>query len=325
MLLFLASSTLACSSPTGMPEPSEPPGAVDGTPPASAGHNLVYADHVGMVVLVNAGLGGASRPPVSTHTRVWGWTGAEWRLLDAAGPPVRNLAGVAYDTSRQVLVMHGGTYDLGRSYGETWEWAAGWRQVVGPGPGVRDHTQLAFDARRGHAVLFGGSGANPNQAFSDTWEFDGAGWARVAADGPPARVHHAMQYDPTAREVVLYGGVAPSGSTLADTWAWDGSRWTSLGSAVPRSHARMAFDRNLEALLVAGGLPTVAGLDMLAWSGAAWTPVAHMAEPSARYLTDVAYDRRRNVLVLFGGGAPDSSTLYDDTWEFDGSSWQRIR
>ena len=50
-----------------------------------------------------------------------------------------------------------------------------------------------------------------------------------------------------------------------------------------------------------------------------------MAGPSARYLTDVAYDLRRNVLVLFGGGARDSATLYDDTWEFDGSSWRRIR
>jgi hypothetical protein len=134
-----------------------------------------------------------------------------------------------------------------------------------------------------------------------------------------------MQYDRVAREVVLYGGSAPSSGTLDDTWAWDGSRWTPLGSAAPRSHARMAFDRNLGALIVLGGFAPGSGLDMLVWSGAAWTPLAPAAGPSPRYLTDVAYDLRRNVLVLFGGGAPDSTTLYDDTWEFDGSSWRRIR
>jgi hypothetical protein len=64
-------------------------------PPASAGHSLVYASHAGMVVLVNAGMGGMSQPPATTRTRVWGWTGTAWRVLDEAGPPIRSLAGVA--------------------------------------------------------------------------------------------------------------------------------------------------------------------------------------------------------------------------------------
>jgi len=50
-----------------------------------------------------------------------------------------------------------------------------------------------------------------------------------------------------------------------------------------------------------------------------------VTEESARYLSGVAYDERRAVLVLFGGGAADGSTLYNDTWEFDGTSWRRIR
>ena len=140
--------------------------------------------------------------------------------------------------------MHGGTYDLGRSYGETWEWTrqSGWRQFTGAGPGLRDHTQLAYDSERGRAVLFGGSGNDPNTAFGDTWEFDGAKWERVATSGPPARVHHAMQYDPSLKRVV-----------------------------------------------------------------------------------GLAYDVKRDVLVLFGGGDPNGSALYADTWEFDGTTWRRVR
>lgn len=318
---LLALCSAACSSgtrPTGPSEPSVPSAA---GPPASAGHSLVYADHVGMVVLVNAGLGGASPPSASTPTRVWGWTGSEWRLLDSSGPPVRNLAGVAYDRRRQVLVMHGGSYDLGRMYGETWEWSGGWRQVTASGPGVRDHTQLAYDADRGRAVLFGGGGQDPAVAFGDTWEFDGTSWTRVATDGPAARVHHAMQFDPLAHRVVLFGGVIPGGGLASDSWAWDGVRWTPLGSIAPRSHARMAFHRRLGALVVAGGEPA-AGLGLLVNRGGTWMSLGTASDPGARVLPDIAYDERRDVLVLFGGAA-GGSTLLDDTWEFDGMAWRR--
>jgi hypothetical protein len=325
LLLAGAVTSLACSSSSPMPASPEAPAtpATDG-PPASAGHNLVYADHLGMVVLVNAGLGGATPPPATTPTRVWGWTGTEWRLLDASGPPIRNLAGVAYDRRRQTLVMHGGSYDLGRFYGETWEWSAAWRQVAASGPGLRDHTQLAYDAERGRAVLFGGSGQDARFAF-DTWAFDGTSWARVATGGAPARVHHAMSYDPTTRRVVVFGGINPDGGTLGDTWSWDGSRWTPVGtSAAPRSHARMSFHRGLGALVVVGGRAAPAGLDMIVQRDQVWMPLPSTPEPSARYLTDIAYDERRGVMVLFGGAAPNGSLL-GDTWEFDVTTWRRVR
>jgi len=296
-------------------------------PATSAGHNLVYSDDLEMVLLTNAGLGGANAPAPSARTRIWGWTGAEWRVIDSAGPPVRNLAGVAYDTRRHMLVMHGGTYDLGRSYGETWEWArqTGWRQFTGAGPGVRDHTQLAFDAERGRAVLFGGSGTDPNVAFGDTWEFDGARWERVATTGPAARVHHAMQYDPGLKRVVVFGGFTPGGADLGDSWAWDGTRWTSIAPSItPRTHARMAYHRRLNALLVAGGFG-LSSLGVITRRDAGWALLASSPEPSARYLTDVAYDAKRDVLVLFGGGDPAGNSLYADTWEFDGTTWRRVR
>jgi hypothetical protein len=276
-----------------------------------------------MVILLNAGLGGATSPPSSTPTRVWGWNGQEWLLLDSSGPPIRNLAGVAYDTRRQLVVMHGGGYGLGRTYAETWEWSGAWRQVAATGPGARDHTQLAFDADRGRAVLFGGSGDNPNNLFADTWEYDGTAWSRAATEGPPARVHHAMHYDAGTRRVTLAGGTSPATGTLGDVWTWDGSRWSAAGSIdAPRSHARMTFHRGLDALLLAGGLPS-AGFSLVAGRNGMWRSVAGGITPSARYLTDLAYDERRNVVVLFGGDSP--SGLLADTWELDGTTWRQIR
>jgi hypothetical protein len=322
-LTAIVVGSAGCSDSAG-PTATQQPSAA---PAASAGHSLVYADDLEMVLLVNAGLGGTTNPAASARTRIWGWTGAEWRLIDSAGPPVRNLAGVAYDTRRHMLVMHGGTYDLGRSYGETWEWArqTGWRQFTGTGPGVRDHTQLAFDAERGRAVLFGGNGTDPNVAFGDTWEFDGTRWERVTTSGPAARVHHAMQYDPGLKRVVVFGGFTPGGADLGDSWAWDGTRWTSIAPPItPRTHARMAYHRRLNTLLVAGGFG-VSSLGVITRRDAGWTSLSSSPEPGARYLTDVAYDAKRDVLVLFGGGDPTGNALYADTWEFDGTLWRRVR
>ena len=275
-----------------------------------------------MVILINAGLGGPASPPASTPARVWGWTGQEWRLLDSSGPPIRSLAGVTYDTRRQTVVMHGGSYGLGRIYAETWEWSGAWRQVTATGPGARDHTQMAFDAGRGRAVLFGGSGDNPNEMVTDTWEYDGAVWTRVAGDGPPGRVHHAMHYDAGTGRVTLAGGTSPATGTLGDVWTWNGSRWSAAGSiGAPRSHATMTFHRGLDALILAGGLPS-AGFNLMAGRNATWTS-AGGGGPGARYLTGLAYDERRNVLVLFGGDSP--SGLLADTWEFDGGTWRQVR
>jgi hypothetical protein len=218
---------IACGGGDG--GPTDPPPPRDVPPPASAGHNLVWAEDLDMVLLVNAGLGGAGGPAATAQTRVWGWKGDTWQLLDSLGPPVRNLAGAAYDSRRRVLVIHGGGYDLGRSYGETWEWSPtiGWRRFTGTTPGVRDHTGMAYVQERGRAVLFGGSGTDPNVAFSDVWEFDGTRWERFTPGSPD----------------------------LGDTWSWNGTRWTQVAQTTPRTHARMAYDARIGATVLLGERP----------------------------------------------------------------------
>jgi hypothetical protein len=70
----------------------------------------VYHDTLGQVILLNAGLGGMDDAQrIGRPIRLWGWNGTTWTLLDSLGPPVRNLAGVAYDSRRNVIVLRGGT------------------------------------------------------------------------------------------------------------------------------------------------------------------------------------------------------------------------
>ncbi len=296
--------------------------AADG-PPASAGHDSVYHDGLGLVLLVNAGLGGVSSPPSTERSRLWAWDGERWSVLDSSGPPVRNLAGVAYDAGRDVLVIHGGTYSAELSYDETWEWSqgGGWRQLDVAGPGVRDHTQMTYDAARGHIVLFGGQ-QSVTSFPRDTWIWDGVEWESVATDGPPPRVHHAMHDDPVRAEVVVHGGYEPDAGDRGDTWTWNGAAWTELAPELaPRTHARMAFDEDLDGVVVVGGASS--GDPDLVRRDDGWHPLAAPAGPAPRYLPGLTYDRRRHRLVLFGGGDPTTPALFADTWEFDGAAWQQ--
>jgi hypothetical protein len=308
----------ACGDSGSGPGPT--PGS--NTPPPSAGHALVYHPGLQRVLLVNAGLG-ASSPPSTERTRLWAWDGAHWTVIDSAGPPIRNLGGVAYDSAREVLVVHGGTYSAQLSYGDTWEWknGRGWVELNAPGPGTRDHTQMAYDVARARTVLFGGQ-SSLTSFPADTWTWDGVHWESVATAGPAPRVHHAMQYEPRTQRVVLFGGYEPNVRDRGDTWEWTGLAWEDVPpEQTARTHGRMAFDEHLGALVLVGG--GQAGDPILVRGSNGWQPLTAAGGPSSRYLAGVAYDQRRQRLVVFGGGDPSSSALFADTWEFDGTSWSR--
>jgi len=51
-----------------------------------------------------------------------------------------------------------------------------------------------------------------------------------------------------------------------------------------------------------------------------WRRVESSLNPGIRNTQALAWDSRRNRLVLFGGQARDQRLL-DDTWEFDGRAW----
>ena len=312
-----------CSSDPAGPPPQGGGGDSGTRPPASAGHDLVYDDALQRVLLVNAGLGGATGPAATQPTQLWAWDGSEWRMLESAGPPIRSLAGVAYDSARDVLVMHGGSYTIQVPYGDTWEWRAdaGWRRIDVPGPGILDHTQMAYDPSRQRSVLFGGQ-HDVTTFPEEVWTFDGGQWTSATGAGPGSRVHHAMQYHPGLGGVVVFGGFEPPASDRGDTWLWNGA-WAEIAPArAPRTHARMAYDENRSALvLVGGGQPSD---ETLVLRDAGWQPLGLSGAPPPRYLPGVAYDRARGVLVVFGGGDPAGNALRDDTWELDAVGWRRV-
>jgi hypothetical protein len=64
--------------------------------------------------------------------------------------------------------------------------------------------------------------------------------------------------------------------------------------------------------------------DLWAWDGTSWKKLAESG-PEARVMGYIAYDRKRDRLVLFGGRRrPPDNTDFGDTWEWDGATWRRV-
>lgn len=313
--MVLGAASCTSTTPT-------PPGE---SPPASVGHALVYHAGLNAVLLVNAGLGGHTSPPASFRTTLWRWTGTAWSVLNDQGPPIRNLGGVAYDARRNKLVMYGGTYSQDLSYHDTWEWDAttGWEQKQVTGPGTRDHVEMVYDATLERIVLYGGQITTSNFP-RDTWSWDGSAWQQLHATGPAGRVHYGLAYDPGTQRTYLFGGVVPGSGDSGETWHLSPTGWITAAAAItPRSHARLGITSG--GMILLGGFPASEAASVRRFTAGGWVADNQTGQPSARYMTSMAYDPLRQVTVLFGGAAHGSDALLNDTWEYHQSTGWQLR
>ncbi len=271
---------------------------------------------------------------------------ATWTNVSPVGtsaidyPSARDRHTMAYDSTKGVVVLFGGYDDITLTCSDTWEWDGdNWTDVSPSGtagvdfPYGRVEAALAFDSTRNVAVLFGGDNAD---YVCDTWEWDGGNWSNVSPSGtegvdyPPARSNHAMAFDPVRGVVVLFGG--DNDDYLGDTWEWDGDNWSNVspsgtaGTDFPtaRCNHAMAFDSSANAVVLYGGYYGFVDSEVWQWDGTTWTDVSPggvegVDYPPTRRRHSVAYDSIRGVLVIFGGD--DGALRYDDTWEWNGSSW----
>lgn len=79
---------------------------------------------------------------------------------------------MAYDSSRQVIVMFGGRDAAGNPLNDTWEYDGNTRIQVFPevSPTAREQHTMTYDLARQRVVLFGGA-RNPGGVGGDTWEY----------------------------------------------------------------------------------------------------------------------------------------------------------
>jgi hypothetical protein len=178
------------------------------------------------------------------------------------------------------------------------------------------------------SVLFtvAASGAAPLAPDTDTI------WEQVSTlQNPGPRYIHGMAYDSARQVSVLFGGDGNGRERRNDTWEYDGSAWVQLQPAQSPSgrvniQGAMVFDSQRNRTVLFGGLSATGYMsDTWEYDGATWTQRTPSVSPPGRDSHAMVYDPVRRVIVLFGGYSGNPSNLYlNDTWEFNGSSWQQV-
>jgi hypothetical protein len=159
--------------------------------------------------------GGATWQPTGlvTFADTWSWDGSEWTQEQDEGPAGRNGHRLAYDSTRDRVVLFGGATSA-EIVNDTWEYDGSlWKHVADNGPRPRAAHTIAYDGAK--VLLFGGWDLGGNK-FGDTWGWDGKYWTQRQNMGPEGRASHGMAYDSDRNRIVLFGG--NSNRDLGDTW-----------------------------------------------------------------------------------------------------------
>jgi hypothetical protein len=306
--------------------------AATAAPPKRAHHAIVYDDASGRVLVAGGSSPREGGACCDMFNDLWAYDGSRWTALGSSGAQMSGMR-LAFDSRANRVVSFGGWIsgrslpDLRELRQNRWEPLARLTEMPASEPG------FVYDSRRDRFIAFGGS-AQSRQANGETWEFDGSGWSKVAAVGPDPRQAFVMVFDERRARTVVFGGVGaatpPTPSPpLGDVWEFDGHTWmkiTAPNGPSPRHSAGAAYDSRRNRVLVFGGLGAGGMLgDLWAWNGETWTKLADVSPdgPAPRTMGYLAYDRRRDRVVLFGGRAGWPNDL-NDTWEWDGAAWKRI-
>lgn len=251
-----------------------------------------------------------------------------WHSISSStAPPRRERTSIAYDASRGLTLLFGGSED-GTGWtplGDTWTWdGQNWVELhpsLTPSP---RRTVMVYDSGRDRVVLFGGFGGTAGH-FQDTWEWDGTRWNLMASAGPAPRREHGMAYDAARGVVVLFGGRDHS-LRFDDTWEWDGSQWTErtpIAQPSARSGHGMVFDPVRGVTVLQGGSPDAAPAlnDTWLWDGSDWVQALTLVRPPRAVGIQMTFDSNAGVCVA---EIKDPGALHGfDTWEWNGQAWQQ--
>jgi len=304
---------------------------VRANPPAGPGGRegaaMAYDAASGEVVLFG-GTGCPERcPNLPVFGDTWTWDGGTWtRRQPSASPSARYHATMAYDAARGVIVLFGGARPGFNpdQLGDTWTWdGRTWiEQHPTVSPSAREGASMAFDTARRQVVLFGGGSFIGGRVLPpETWAWDGSAWSRLSPEvSPPARTLASMAYDETRHVVVLFGGGPSAANYLADTWTWDGRTWSKEHpeeGPYAKFSAAMEYAGNIGAVVMFGGEGCTMGCvgqdqSMWSWNGTKWVLLQPLSSPPPRFGASMAYDAKRQRLVLFGGR--NAVDYLNDTW-----------
>ena len=268
-------------------------------------------------------------------------------------PGIREYTAFAYGPGFGNVLFGG--YNTPLIADDTWVWDGTTWTLQSPvtSPSPRFNAALCRFDVGGVMLLFGGitNPVYPAPRPNDTWAWDGGDWSLVSpsgsgpvpfptyvGSGPSETITgffaNGMVYDPVHEQAVLVGyystALASGGpATLTfQTWLWDGAGWSMSGAGGP-APATWAFawdEANMNAVLYGGDTAN----QTWTWDGGSWTLRGPGASPPARSFpygpgeNGLAYHKGLGYVVLFGGVTTDASSVFDDTWSWDGTTWSEL-
>lgn len=242
-----------------------------------------------------------------------------WIPLPHTGPSPRFGAAMAYDSTRGIVLLHGGNSYAGTVFSDTWTWnGLEWSRIEeNSSTGLLWGHAMAYDSLRDRMVVFGGR--RPDQGAqaiysSSTYEWDGAAWQFVVSGTPSERQNAAMVFDTGRGRTMLFGGY--TFTVFADTWEWNGSSWhaTSAVPGVPPPHSngyKVAYDSARHVTVLFGDGKTYE------WDGSAWTQTSNFG-PLQIYNGAMCFSQARNRTIHFGGRVQSDNN--GQTWEYNGNT-----
>ncbi|MFF2481519.1 fibronectin type III domain-containing protein [Paenibacillus sp. NPDC058071] len=171
-----------------------------------------------------------------------------------------------------------------------------------------------------------GTYAAPAEGITGTYYWEQQ--VKQAGDSwPRSRTAPLMAYHQEQGYVLMFGGWTPTGR-LNDTWKFQNGKWTQLNTATKppvRSGGGMVYDEQRKQILMFGGDGATSQLgDTWVWDVATnnWIQKTPAQSPPGRGVMQMAYDGKNKNVVLFGGISQTIQSL-DDTWTWNGTTWQQ--
>ncbi len=290
------------------------------SPPATDGAALIW-DGAGIVLYADYG----------AQPNLWDYNGASWTPRAAATEPWGDTddSVLAADPSTGEILLFQTDWGGGSGSPETWLYSGGnWQLVTGTvQPAPRNNHAMAFDSAQGRYFLFGGS--ESGLPMDDTWSFHSGSWTpEQVSHVPVGRTTHTQAFHGAAGQLLVVGGL---GGQNSDTWTFDGMQWRYQAPApYDVSYGSAVYDAGNGVVLLFGGYSHSSSIpfnELWEWDGTSWAAGTNTNPPPARENANLAYDSARGVTVLFGGDddpAITTATMFDDTWEYDGTSWTEV-
>jgi len=255
----------------------------------------------------------------------------------ATNPSARYETRMVFDVQNSRMILFGGAtaVDSGtrKAYrlNDTWQWTGSrWIQLFPAHvPVGRSAQVMVYDSTRSRTLMFGGR-ADAND-LNDTWIFSNGDWTGLTpATSPSPRFLSGAAYDPVRDRTVLFGGTQTSADAktltpVHDTWEFDGTAWKQIGGDGPTlAKPLLAYDAERKQIVMLG-LDNSSATLMYSYDASAgtWNQIKPAALPPCVNEGQLTYQEANKTLV-YTGGVCANAVGADETYEWDGTTWNKI-